>query len=120
MAGAGNAERAGHSEDPPEGNCGPGGDSGQDGDDIRNTQREMYENQQKSQDRESLNYSQYMRGTETYRNPGTGETFDLDSKYGHAWVNDRGEYLLSDQGAFNPNTVQGNTANWTQLEHVKN
>ena len=89
-------------------------------DDIRNTQRQMFENQQQAEDRNSVQFSQYIRGVETYRNPGTGETLDLDSKYGHAWVNDRGEYLLSDQGSFDPNSVPGNTANWTQLEHVKN
>lgn len=87
--------------------------------DQRNIQRQGYENQQKAEDRSSTQQSQYMRGIESYRNPSTGETVDLDSRYGHAWVNGSGEYLLSDQAAFDPNSVHGNTQNWTQLQHVK-
>ena len=79
----------------------------------------MYENQSKSQEHTSAQYSQYTRGVETYRNPSTGETVDLDSNYGHAWVNTRGEYLLSDQAGFDPNTVFKNNENWQPLQHVK-
>jgi hypothetical protein len=85
--------------------------------DIRNIQREGYENQQKAQDQSATEYSQYLRGTETYRNPATGEKVDLDSKYGNAWVNNRGEYLLSDQAGFDPNTVFQES--WTPMQHVK-
>jgi hypothetical protein len=85
--------------------------------DIRNIQREGYENQQKGQDQSAAGFSQYLRGTETYQNPATGEKVDLDSKYGNAWVNSQGEYLLSDQVGFDPNTVlQGS---WTPMQHVK-
>ena len=85
--------------------------------DIRNIQRESYENQQRGQDQSAAGYSQYLRGTETYQNPTTGEKVDLDSKYGNAWTNSNGEYLLSDQAGFDPNTVlQGS---WTQLQHAK-
>jgi len=87
--------------------------------DTRNTQRQIYENQQKVQDSTSANYSQYIRGVETYQNPSTGERVELDSNYGHAWVNSQGIYLLSDQAGFNPNSVAGNTQNWTPLQQVK-
>lgn len=87
--------------------------------DTRNTQREMYENRQRSEDAISIQRSQTMRGVESYQNPSTGEKVELDSNYGHAWVNNQGVYLLTDQAGFDPNTVQGNTANWTQLQQVK-
>ena len=87
--------------------------------DTRNTQRQIYENQSKSEEHTSTQYSQYQRGVETYRNPSTGDTVDLDNQYGHAWVNNRGEYLLSDQTGFDPNAVAGNTQIWQQLQHVK-
>jgi hypothetical protein len=87
--------------------------------DTRNTQREMYENRQRSEDAISIQRSQTMRGVESYQNPSTGEKVELDSNYGHAWVNNQGIYLLTDQAGFDPNTVQGNTANWTQLQQVK-
>jgi hypothetical protein len=87
--------------------------------DQRNIQRQGYENQQKVQDSTSTGFSQYIRGVETYQNPATGEKVDLDSNYGHAWVNNQGVYLLSDQASFDPNSVAGNTANWTALQQVK-
>jgi hypothetical protein len=88
-------------------------------DDTRKTRQQMYENQQRAEDQNSTQFSQYLRGVETYQNPATGVKVDLDSNYGHAWVNDRGEYLLSDQAGFDPNSVPGNTLNWTQLQQVK-
>ena len=87
--------------------------------DTRNIQRQVYENQQRAQDHNAAQFSQYILGVETYQNPMTGESIDLDNNYGHAWVNNRGEYLLSDQAGFDPNATQGNTQNWTQLQHVK-
>jgi hypothetical protein len=87
--------------------------------DIRNIQREGYENRQRVVDSSNEQFSQTLRGVETYRNPGTGETLELDNRYGHAWVNNAGEYLLTDQIGFDPNTVHGNTQSWTQLQHVK-
>jgi hypothetical protein len=88
-------------------------------DDTRIAQRQIYENQSKSEDRTSTQFSQYQRGVETYRNPSTGETIDLDNNYGHAWVNNKGEYLLSDQAGFDPNAVFKNNEDWKRLEHVK-
>ncbi len=87
--------------------------------DTRRIQQETYENRQRSQDTINSDFSQVIRGVESYRNPSTGETLELDANYGHAWVNNHGEYLLSDQAGFDPNSVRGNTANWTQLQPVK-
>jgi hypothetical protein len=57
-----------------------------------------------------------MRGVETYRNPATGETVELSNLYGNAWVNNRGEYLLSDQAGFDPSVTF--KEDWKPLEHV--
>lgn len=86
-------------------------------DDIRNIQRQSYENTQKAEDRRSEQWAQTMRGVETYRNPETGETVDLSNQYGQAWVNNKGEYLLSDQPGFDPSVTLKET--WKPLEHVK-
>ncbi len=86
-------------------------------DDIRNIQREGFENQQRTQDRTSAQFSQTIRGVETYRNPSTGETIELSNQYGHAWVNNRGEYLLSDQAGFDPNVAFKES--WQPLQHVQ-
>jgi len=84
-----------------------------------NIRRQAFENQQKTEDQMSTQFSQYQRGVETYRNPSSGETVDLDNNYGHAWVNNKGEYLLSDQAGFDPNTIFKNNEDWKPLEHVK-
>ena len=87
--------------------------------DTRNAQREIYENQSRAEEHTSTQFSQYVRGVETYRDPDTGSTVDLDNRYGHAWINNQGEYLLSDQAGFDPNAVSGNTQSWKQLQVVK-
>jgi len=87
--------------------------------DISNIQREGYENRQKTMDHINNQFDQYIRGVETFRNPDTGETVDLDNRYGHAWVNNRGEYLLSDQEGFDPNRYTKYNEDWKALEPVK-
>jgi hypothetical protein len=85
--------------------------------DIRNIQRQSYENRQRSEDHVFRQFSEATRGVETYRNPSTGELIELSNQYGHAWVNNRGEYLLSDQAGFNPSVTF--KEDWKPLEHVK-
>jgi hypothetical protein len=85
--------------------------------DIRNIQQQGYENRQRVQDQSAAEFSQVIRGVETYQNPNTGEKVELDSNYGHAWVNGAGEYLLSDKEGFNPNAVLNGS--WTPLQHSK-
>jgi hypothetical protein len=77
-----------------------------------------HEERSKAQDKAMQKYSQALRGVETYRNPNTGETVELSNEYGHAWVNNSGEYILSSQAGFDPN-VSLKTGNWTALEPVK-
>ena len=86
-------------------------------DDIAKIQRHGYENQQKSEDHVFQQFSENTRGVETYRNPTSGETIELSNQYGHAWVNNRGEYLLSDQEGFDPSVTF--KEDWTPLQHVK-
>ncbi len=85
--------------------------------DIRNIQNETYQRRQESQDRISEKWSQTMRGVETFRNPGTGETVELSNRYGNAWSNGKGEYLLTDSPSFDPNTVS--QEGWTHLQPVE-
>jgi hypothetical protein len=84
---------------------------------IGNIIRGGYENRQQSQDRMAQNWSQTMRGVESYRNPNTGETIELSNSYGNAWVNNRGEYLLTDQQSFDPNVEL--QQQWTRLQHIR-
>src|SRR5262249_38486605 len=85
---------------------------------ISNTIVKGHEERSKAHDRAMANYSQALRGVETYRNPNTGETVELSNQYGHAWVNNNNEYILSDQEGFDPN-VALKSGNWTALQRVK-
>jgi hypothetical protein len=85
--------------------------------DIRRIQDETYQRRQESQDRISQKWSQTIRGVETFQNPGTGETVELSNRYGNAWSNGKGEYLLTDSPSFDPNVVL--KENWTQLTPVE-
>jgi hypothetical protein len=76
-----------------------------------------YEQRSATNDHTFNSMSQGTRGVETYRNLSTGETIDLSNQYGHAWVNNWGEYLLSDQEGFDPGVVLHE--DWKALEHVK-
>ncbi len=77
-----------------------------------------HEQRSKSHDKAMENYSQATRGVESYRNPNNGETFELSNQYGHDWVNNNNEYILSDQEGFDPN-VALKSGNWTALQRVK-
>ena len=89
----------------------------QSGRDTSDIIKQTYENRQRSQDASAEQFSQAIRGVETYRNPGSGETIELDNQYGHAWVNNSGEYILTDSPGFDPNVAL--KGNWTALQHVK-
>jgi hypothetical protein len=56
-----------------------------------------------------------MRGVETFVEPGDTATVELQSGFDNAWSNGVGEYVLSDQPSFDPNTAFTNQ-NWTRME----
>jgi hypothetical protein len=85
--------------------------------DIAHIINQTYENRRKSQDASAEEFSQYIRGVETYRNPRTGETVELSNQYGHAWINNSNEYILTDSPGFDPNVAL--KGNWTALERAK-
>src|SRR5581483_4422669 len=69
---------------------------------ISATISQSYQNQQAVQNRAAQQFSQAIRGVETYVNPATGARVELTGGYDNAWVNARGEYLLSDSPGFDP------------------
>jgi hypothetical protein len=84
---------------------------------ISATISQAYQNQQAVQDRAAQQFSQAIRGVETYVNPSNGTRVELSGGYDNAWVNGREEYLLSDSPAFNPGVVL--QENWTELKKVR-
>jgi hypothetical protein len=70
-----------------------------------------YRTANETYDRTNQNFSDYMRGVDRYSEDGT--EVQLPSGYDNAWVNDRGEYLLSTSPGFNPGVDIG--GNWREL-----
>jgi hypothetical protein len=81
--------------------------------DISRTIMDSYWQNQRVKDRIHENFSDYMRGVEPYKLP-EGGMVKLPSGYSNAWVNGRGEYIVSSKPLFDPNTAHL-PGNWTPL-----
>lgn len=77
---------------------------------IQRMQQEGWENYTQSMDRNSREFQEYIRGTETY-NDTSGGTVQLDNTYDHAWALDDGSYILSNDSGFDPGKDLGLTGN---------
>lgn len=86
------------------------------GQQISATISQSYQYQQAVQDRAAAQFSQAIRGVETYVHPTTGQRVELTGGFDNAWVNNRGEYLISDQPGFNPAVTL--REDWTQLRRA--
>jgi hypothetical protein len=75
------------------------------------------QNAQRGADASFAAFDQNIRNVQTYRDPNTGQTFELSNQYNHAWLNGNNEYIMSDDHSFNPNASLN--GNWTELEPVK-
>lgn len=80
------------------------------GEEIRQMQQDSWENYTQSMDRNSREFQEYIRGTETYDSSGGG-TVQLDNMYEHAWEMNDGSYILTDDGSFNPEKDLGLSGN---------
>ena len=76
--------------------------------------RSSFAERQRAQDRVSREFSESIRGVETYEHPFEQRPVELPSGYTDAWVNVRGEYLLSNTAGFDPNV--GDTVEWRRME----
>ncbi|MBW2147365.1 MAG: hypothetical protein JRG73_06675 [Deltaproteobacteria bacterium] len=70
---------------------------------------DSYQQRQAVYDRISTNFSRAIRGVDAYTDPNSG-TVELPGGYTHAWTNNLGEYVLSDDPNFDPNI--GSQQNW--------
>ncbi len=72
-----------------------------------------YESRSAAYDRMSDNWSEAMRGVDSYVTPG-GSSVELPGGYGHAWGNGLGEFVVTDSSFLNPNDFA--SGNWERLE----
>lgn len=75
--------------------------------------REGYESRQRSLDRSSKQFSEYIRGVDGYYDPNSGRNVELPGGFRQAWCNSLGEYILSDDPSYNPNI--GSNVNWSEM-----
>lgn len=78
---------------------------------------ESWQNATSSREHSMANWSQYMRGVQTFRNPVTGDTVELSNQYDHAWAGPNNTYIVTDSANFNPNSSLD--GHWTSLEPVR-
>jgi hypothetical protein len=75
---------------------------------------QVYKQQQAVNDRLAAQFSQTIRGVETYVDPTTKEAVELTSGYKQYWTNGQNEYILSDDSNFNPSVAL--KENWRLMQ----
>ena len=81
---------------------------------IGDMMHQSWQRRQAAEDRIHKQWTQSMRGVEEYYNPVEQRPVELPGGYREAWINDHGEYILSDNPNFNPNVQVG--GNWQKIE----
>ena len=84
-------------------------------DQMRSDQLEQYEKRSSVYDKVAQAHSDNMLGIERYYDPFEGREVELPSGYNHAWCNNLGEYIMTDNPNFNPNV--GSNLTWKPIEH---
>jgi hypothetical protein len=67
------------------------------------SRRQSYQRLQGAQERINAAFNRYVRGVEQFRNPWDGHKAALPSGYQQVWANAAGDFLLTDQPAYDPN-----------------
>lgn len=84
---------------------------------VADTANEVAQNAQRGADQAAFGEDQIVRGVRTFRNPETGQTFELSNLHDHAWLSSDNTYVMSDDPNFNPNGQLDGS--WTALEPVQ-
>ena len=84
---------------------------------VADTANEVAQTAQRGADQAAFGEDQIARGVQTFRNPETGQTFELSNLHDHAWLNSDNTYVMSDDPNFNPNGQLDGS--WTALEPVQ-
>lgn len=74
---------------------------------ISQMRQDSWKRQQESQDRMHREFSEAIRGVETYDDPYNGGTVELDNTYDQAWQLNNGDYVLTNDPSFNPYASTG-------------
>ncbi len=81
--------------------------------------REGFEQRQASQDRTHQKFINAIREVENYTVPGSGTQVQLPNSYKHVFSNGNGEYILTNDALYNPNSDQNvNNLRWEPMQAV--
>ncbi|MCX6225915.1 MAG: hypothetical protein NTV01_14375 [Bacteroidia bacterium] len=83
-------------------------------DQLSAEQLQQFEARGSVYDKVSEKFSDNTLGIDRYYDPFEGREVELPSGYNHAWCNNNGEYIVSDNPNFNPNV--GSNLTWEQLK----
>lgn len=86
----------------------------QNSDEIRQEYSDSYKKAQDTNDKINQDFSETIRGVNTYSNPYEDRPVELPSGYNDAWVNANGQYILSNQSGYDPNV--GGTTEWKRMD----
>jgi hypothetical protein len=86
----------------------------QTGSEIREDQMRSWEANQAIRDRMSKEWSQAFRGVDEYYDPFAEKPVELPSGYDNAWVNNLGEYVVSESPSYDPNV--GSNLTWRPMK----
>jgi hypothetical protein len=89
----------------------------QTGSEIRQENLDLYYQREAINDNISTQFSEYVRGVDSYYNPLEGKNVEIPIGYDNVWVNNLGEYVLTDNPNYNPNI--GGNQNFQRLEPAK-
>ena len=82
-------------------------------DKMRTEQLEQFEQRSSVYDKVAQMQSDNTLGIDRYFDPYEGREVELPSGYNHAWCNNRGEYILTDNPNYNPNV--GDNLTWQPI-----
>lgn len=87
-------------------------------DQMREDNLRQFEERGRIYDQGAQNFSDYMLNIDRYYDPFEGREVELPSGYNHAWSNNLGEYILTDDPNFNPGV--GSNLHWENLTRSGN
>lgn len=83
-------------------------------DQVSDEKMQQFESRGSVYDKVSQQMSDNTLGIDRYFDPHEGREVELPSGYNHAWSNNNGEYIVSDNPNFNPNV--GSNLHWEAME----
>lgn len=84
------------------------------GREMREDNLNSWYKRQEIYDRLNTEWSRTIRGVDGFFDSHRQEVVELPSGYGHAWANDLGEYILTEDPDFNPNI--SSNQHWVPME----